>query len=244
MEKRRNVWKKALFAILAALLVLAVAFFVYTGIYYHADETAAEAVKGNSEVSVRQVGDGLLFDGAGETDLFVFYPGAKVEYTAYAPLMLELAENGLDCVIIKMPYNLAFFGVNRAERYLSEHTYDRIYLGGHSLGGAMAASYASKHLSELDGLILLASYPTNSLASDSFSVLSIYGSEDGVLNMEKLAEGEQYMPKNYVSDCIEGGNHAQFGSYGEQSGDGTATIDAETQRTLTAEAILRFARLK
>ena len=100
----------------------------------------------------------------------------------------------------------------------------------------MAAAYASRHLDSLNGLVLLAAYPTKSLKSDSFSVLSIYGSEDGVLNMEKVAEGKSQMPADYTEICIEGGNHAQFGNYGEQ--DHTAGISREEQQKQTGDAIL------
>lgn len=102
----------------------------------------------------------------------------------------------------------------------------------------MAASYASGHLESLDGLVLLGAYPTKNLKSDSFSVLSIYGSEDGVLNMEKVEEGKIHMPVDYTEICIEGGNHAQFGNYGEQKGDHTAGIRREEQQKQTVDAIL------
>lgn len=104
----------------------------------------------------------------------------------------------------------------------------------------MAASYASGHLESLNGLVLLAAYPTKSLKSDSFSVLSLYGSEDGVLNMEKMEEGKAYMPVDYAEVCIEGGNHAQFGNYGEQKGDHAADISREEQQAQTVEAILKM----
>ena len=121
---------------------------------------------------------------------------------------------------------------------MDSYEYDHWYLSGHSLGGAMAASFASGHMESLNGLVLLAAYPTKSLKSDSFSVLSIYGSEDGVLNMEKVAEGKSQMPADYTEICIEGGNHAQFGNYGEQKGDHTAGISREEQQKQTVDAIL------
>ena len=102
----------------------------------------------------------------------------------------------------------------------------------------MAASYASGHLESLNGLVLLAAYPTKSLKWDSFSVLSIYGSEDGILNMEKVEKGKSQMPADYTEICIEGGNHAQFGNYGEQKGDHTAEISWEEQQKQTVDAIL------
>ena len=102
----------------------------------------------------------------------------------------------------------------------------------------------ARHLESLNGLVLLAAYPTKSLKSDSFSVLSLYGSEDGVLNMEKVEEGNSYMPADYAEICIEGGNHAQFGNYGEQKGDQkgdhAAKTSREEQQAQTVEAILNM----
>ena len=123
---------------------------------------------------------------------------------------------------------------------MDSYEYDHWYLSGHSLGGAMTASYASGHLESLNGLVLLAAYPTKSLKSDSFSVLSLYGSEDGVLDMEKVEEGNSFMPADYAEICIEGGNHAQFGNYGEQKGDHAADISREEQQAQTVEAILNM----
>ena len=108
------------------------------------------------------------------------------------------------------------------------------------MGGAMAASYAADHLDMLRGVVLLSAYPTDSLKEEEFSVLSIYGSEDKVLNMEKVKEGREYMPSDYIEICIDGGNHAQFGNYGIQGGDGKALIPAEEQQEQTVEAILVF----
>lgn len=104
----------------------------------------------------------------------------------------------------------------------------------------MAASYSAEHLKDLDGLVLLAAYPTKSLKSDTFSVVSIYGSEDGVLNMDKVKDGRSFMPYDYTEVCVEGGNHAWFGNYGEQEGDKTASISREEQQKQTVEAILRI----
>ncbi len=189
-------------------------------------------------VLVTEMPDGLYLDGPGDETALIFYPGAKVEYTAYLPLLSELADQGIDCFLVKMPCNLAIFGQNKAKKIMDSYEYDHWYLSGHSLGGAMAASYSSGHLESLNGLVLLAAYPTKNLKSDSFSVLSLYGSEDGVLNMEKVEEGNSYMPTDYAEICIEGGNHAQFGNYGEQKGDHAAKISREEQQAQTVEAIL------
>jgi len=232
--------KRLLGAAALVFAVLTAAVFLYINDYYHADETALQATNSTDMVEVSEVENGLLFDGAGDDAAVIFYPGAKVEYTAYAPLMMRLAENGIDCFLIKMPCNLAIFGLNSADRIISEYEYAQWYLAGHSLGGAMAASYSAEHLEELNGLILLAAYSTKSLQSDDFAVLSIYGSEDGVLNFDKLQMGRTYLPENSAEEVIDGGNHAGFGSYGKQDGDGTARISQEEQWEQTAVLICGF----
>ncbi len=233
-------WKKRVSIPLICFLFIMLISVWYVNGYYHADEDVQEYLLTKDSVLVKEMPDGLYLDGPGDETALIFYPGAKVEYTAYLPLLSELADQGIDCFLIKMPCNLAFFGQNKAKKIMDSYEYDHWYLSGHSLGGAMAASYASGHLESLNGLVLLAAYPTKSLKSDSFSVLSLYGSEDGVLNMEKMEEGKAYMPVDYAEVCIEGGNHAQFGNYGEQKGDHAADISREEQQAQTVEAILKM----
>lgn len=113
-----------------------------------------------------------------------------------------------------MPCNFVFLEKIKQMIFINTYEYENWYIGGHSLGGAMAASYAADHLDMLRGVVLLSAYPTDSLKEGELSVLSIYGSEDKVLNMEKVKEGREYMPSDYTEICIDGGNHAQFGNYG------------------------------
>lgn len=239
--KKQIRWKRKriLIPIVAAAFVL-LAFFWYVNDYYHSDENVQEYFQEDTLVTVKEISDGIYLDGPGKERAMIFYPGAKVEYTAYLPLLYELAEQGVDCFLIKMPCNLAFLGQNKATDIMAEYQYKSWYLSGHSLGGAMAASYSAEHLKDLDGLVLLAAYPTKSLKSDTFSVVSIYGSEDGVLNMDKVKDGRSFMPYDYTEVCVEGGNHAWFGNYGEQEGDKTASISREEQQKQTVEAILRI----
>lgn len=212
----------------------------YINDIYHSHADVREYLQKTGSVTVTETEDGLYLDGPGSDAAIIFYPGAKVEYTAYLPLLYKLSDQGVDCFLIKMPFNLAFLGKDKADAIRASHTYSRWYLSGHSLGGAMAASYASAHLNELDGLVLLAAYPTETLESETFSVLSVYGSEDGVLNMDKLYSGRSFMPGAYREICIEGGNHAQFGDYGAQKGDHPAAISQEEQQTQTVDAIINM----
>lgn len=207
------------------VLLLMAAALLYAARYYPADETALAAMKSNGAVTVRQTDYGWLFDGPSEKEALVFYPGGKVEERAYAPLLRLIAEEGMDVCLLKVPLRLAVLSPNRAEAALAAHDYADWYIGGHSLGGAIAANYAADHPGVFRGLVLLAAYPSRPLEA-SLPVLSILGSEDGVVNREKLAAGEQFVPGGVQLHVIPGGNHAQFGSYGPQKGDGRALIPA------------------
>lgn len=225
--------------ILICLCLLAAGIW-YVNDIYRSNADVSEYLHKTGSVTVTEIENGLYLDGPGSDAAMIFYPGAKVEYTAYLPLLYQLSDRGVDCFLLKMPCNLAFLGKNKADDILASYTYSRWYLSGHSLGGAMAASYASKHLDDLDGLVLLAAYPTETLKSERFSVLSVYGSEDGVLNREKLAGGRSLMPEAYIEICVEGGNHAQFGDYGAQKGDRPAAVSQEKQQTQTVDAVIHM----
>ena len=229
--------RKGLLAALLILLLLFGGFLEYTGSFYRADEAAREALKSDGTVQVVRTEYGWLFDGPASDRACVFYPGGKVEETAYAPLLRRLAAEGMDVLLLRVPFHLAFFAANKAAWLMEKYPRDHWYLGGHSLGGAVAALSAAKDMDRLEGLILLAAYPTKALPEE-LTVISVYGSEDGVLNREKLAAGRQWMPPNSVEAVIEGGNHAQFGNYGEQKGDGAASISAEEQQEEALRVIL------
>ena len=136
--------KRALLILGLVLLLLGVVCGVWAADYYHADPEAAALLTGGQGVEVRPIDGGWLLDGPGTRDAFVFYPGGKVEATAYLPLLTALARDGVDCFLVRMPLNLAFFKTNAAGAIRAAYAYDRWYLGGHSLGGAMAAVYAAR----------------------------------------------------------------------------------------------------
>ena len=212
----------------------------YFGSYYRADETALTALKSDDAVQVSRIPQGgYFFDGPCKDTAIIFYPGAKVETSAYAPLMHRIAEERADVFLLDMPLHMAFFGINKADRIRSAYgTYSSWFMAGHSLGAAMAAQYVSEHLDAYDGLIMLAGYPTRNLHADGFSLLNIYGSNDGHTGM--LAKNPQYRPQDTTEVVIDGGNHAQFGNYGIQKGDGTSDISALQQQEEAAAAIVSF----
>ena len=232
MKKR----KAALFAAIPVIALLVIAA-IYLSNYYRADPAALDTLSSDEDVTVKKTAGGWLFDGPSEDTVLIFYPGAKVEETAYAPLLHQIAKDGIDVFLVKMPFRLAVLGKNKAEAVQQAYSYVRWYIGGHSMGGAMAALYAAESGNSLDGLILCAAYATKPL-DNSLHAVSIYGSEDKVLNMDKYEAGKPFLPVGAVEHIIVGGNHAQFGSYGEQSGDGTAEISAEAQQAAAADCIV------
>ena len=236
MHTRR---KRTLPAVGLALLLLGLAAGLCFGKVYAAGPEARALLAGTRTVTVAAVDRGWLLDGPGTEDALVFYPGAKVEPTAYLPLLTSLAEDGVDCFLVRMPLNMAFLDMNAAARLQRAYPYSHWYVGGHSLGGACAALFAAKHGAELKGLVLLAAYATKPL-DEGLSVLELHGSEDGVLNRKALEKGRRYLPASAVAEELTGGNHAQFGDYGPQKGDGVATVSQAEQTAWAVERIERM----
>lgn len=238
-QKNRKRAKKAGLICLVVIIALVISSLVYVGNYYHVQDREA-ALASTDDVMVEEVDYGYFFDGPGNDTALIFYPGAKVEDLAYANLLKQLAADGIDCYLVHMPENLAFCGMNRADKVMETYSYDHWYLAGHSLGGAMAAVYADKNSEKLDGLIFLAAYSTKDLSDTDLKVLSVYGSNDQVVNMDKITEGRKLMPSAYEEFYIQGGNHAGYGDYGVQKGDGEAKISAQEQQQVTAAEIEKF----
>lgn len=162
---------------------------------------------------------------------FIFYPGGLVDARAYAPLAREIAAQGFLVVIVPMPLNLAFFDAERASEVMA--SYPRIArwtIGGHSLGGVAAAMFVKNHPHSVQGIAFWASYPAEAMTSVSVRVLSIYGTHDGLSTPTKIESSRALLPADTQFVAIQGGNHAQFGWYGVQSGDGSATISREEQQ--------------
>ncbi len=231
---------KKITIIISVFLVLAILIsvcMIYLMDYYKADMAAIEAFLPQDATYYER--DGMLIFGEEDAQKgLIFYPGGKVEYTAYIPLMSVLAEKGFLCVLVQMPFHLAVFDSDAADGIQDEYlSVSDWYIGGHSLGGAMAASYIADCAEEYRGLFLLGAYSTADLSVSSLSVLSVYGSEDLVMDKEKYEENKKNLPEDYREYIIDGGCHAYFGMYGTQEGDGIPTISCEEQIALTADAI-------
>ena len=155
--------------------------------------------------------------------------------------MEALAAEDILCILVKMPFNLAVFDINAADGIIEKYPdIENWYIGGHSLGGSMAASYIADKEEDYRGLVLLGSYSTTDLSDSSLDVISVYGSEDMVLDKNKYEENIKNLPDDYKEAVIEGGCHAYFGMYGEQKGDGTAAISNEDQIEETVKAICEW----
>ncbi|ORX84704.1 hypothetical protein BCR32DRAFT_266147 [Anaeromyces robustus] len=212
--------------------------FYSTANYYQATDNALTYMTSSENVTVSEESNYYFFDGPGTSKALVFYQGAKVDERAYAGIMHSLAENGLDCFLVKMPLRLAVFGKNKAKKIIQNHNgYDDWYMAGHSLGGSFAAMYAKDHTDVIDEIILLGSYTAVSLPSN-LKLLSIVADNDGVLNWDNYHNSFSKVAGNYTEVNIEGGNHSQFGDYGFQQGDNPATISMEEQHQIIINSIL------
>lgn len=204
---------------------------------------AMAALESDSEVKVSFYGQGVFFSplaGQQQTAL-IFYPGGRVDYRAYAPTLHKIAALGYPVYLVRMPLSLAVFAPNRAENIISQNPgISKWVIGGHSLGGAMAANYAYNNQDQISGLLLWASYPTesNSLMGSEIKVTSISGSLDGLATTEDINNSVWFLPADTQFVKIDGGNHAQFGYYGSQNGDNPAEISREAQQDLILEASL------
>lgn len=228
--------------ILAVIAVLTGSIFIYLGTYYKA-ENVELYMTSNDSVNVTKTDYGYFFDGNGTDNAIIFYPGAKVDEKAYAPVLSRLASEGIDCFLVSMPFHMAIFDVDKAQTIVSQYDYNKWYIAGHSMGGAMAAQLVSqlKDSQSFAGLIFFAAYTAKDISDTHIPVLSLYGDNDGVLNMDKVEKGRKLVDSNKYSEVIiKGGNHAGFASYGRQKGDNEATITKEEQWNQTVSAVKEF----
>ena len=237
--KTRRIVKYGLITLVAVLVVAVIGFLAWTRLARYPAFPEAVAVA----EPARTTQGWYVFQPSQPTDTgFIFYPGGLVDPAAYAPLMKQLSEQGIMTVIVPMPLDLAVFGVNKANDVIAAYPDIKHWIiGGHSLGGSMAAEYVKGNPSAVQGLTFLASYPADStnLSALPIKVTSIYGTNDGVAR-NVFNDSLTRLPAGTPLVIIDGGNHAQFGNYGPQSGDGVATISREDQQQQTVQAIVEL----
>lgn len=171
--------------------------------------------------------------------------GGRVDHRSYAPTARAIAAEGYLVAVMPMPLHLAIFGTERANEVIKAFpTIQRWAIGGHSLGGSMAAQFARKHPDLVQGLVLWAAYPANAddLSTSTLKVVSISGTEDGLSTPAKIEASRTLLPPNTRWVAIKGGNDGQFGWYGSQYGDNEATIAREAQQAQVVAATIELLR--
>ena len=230
---------------LGLILVLAVSgFIIWAQNPLGPGQQALAALEADGNVTVRNGNDSVVFmpaDIEPDTGL-IFYPGGRVDFRSYASPLHQIATQGYLVVLVRAPLNLMVFDPGKAGSILPQYPQIKHWaVGGHSLGGAMAANYIYTHPGAVDGLVLWASYPAsnNDLSNSGLKVLSVYGTQD-MAGVEPFAASRALLPADTTWVVIEGGNHAQFGNYGFQPGDNVAAISASEQQEQAVSATVKF----
>ncbi len=244
---RRQLARLLFLALLSALLLAGIA--VYFGT--PSGELMAEAKAAlTSDAAVTVIHQRwIVFSPAtaNATIGYIIYPGGRVPPEAYAPLARGLAQAGSLAVIVPMPLNLAILNTDAATAVIA--AFPRIstwIIAGHSLGGSMAARYAHQNPGKVDGLAMLAAYPEARLdfSALDLTVAAVYADRDGLATVEEVEGSFPQLPAAALKVLIKGGNHAQFGWYGEQEGDLPPQISRGEQQDLVIDALLSLTRRK
>lgn len=244
-EDKVNYWTKKhwLRISLLALSLMVVAFLVWASKPLQAVEACCT---NNTQVLINYEKKWLVIAPANtspQTGL-IFYPGGHVDYRSYNRPLSQIAQAGYRVIIVRMPLNLAVLGANQAADVIAAYPeIEHWVIGGHSLGGAMAARFVGMNPGLVQGLVLWGAYPPASVdltAQADLSSLVIYGALDGLSTPEEVLASRAQFPPDTVFKAIEGGNHAQFGDYGSQKGDHAATITAESQQQWVVRHTLSF----
>ena len=245
-------YRRLLIALGAVLLILVIAAGAALAVLNgrgQAQPEAIAALQSDALVTVSQVAgqDWHVFapaTGSVSTGL-ILYPGGFVDPVAYAPIAREIAARGYLVVLDPMPLNLAVTDIESADAIIAAHPeIDHWAIGGHSLGGAMAAEFSYNNAGAVAGLVLWAAYPAanTDLSTLPLKVVSIYGDADGVASITDVTGAAERLPADARFVLIPGGNHTQFGAYGQglQRGDNPATISREEQQSQIVEATVEL----
>jgi len=235
--------KKILKSIVFVLIVLVIALSLWINGSYSPSDRALKFGVSTEVVNITEDKYGINFKPIFEAKAsgVIFYPGGKVEPEAYNPLAYALAEQGYLTTVVKMPLNLAVLDADGGKKIIQRHPKVKYwYIGGHSLGGAMAGNFASDYSDIIEGVYFLGAYPVKDLTELDIDVLLINGSLDGIINQKKLSDGATLIPKDSKNIIIPGGNHSQFGSYGLQKKDNKARITRKEQQSKTVHLIIEM----
>lgn len=238
---KKSTKKRLIFFPVTLIGLVMVFFIVWTSSYYKPTDETLSVFKSSSSITIES-GKYITFTPEATTETgFIFYPGGKVDEEAYGPLCKSIAKEGYKVVIVPMPLKLAVLGGNRAKDVMQAYPEIKNWaIGGHSLGGVMAANYAYKNPASIKALVLYAAYPqdSNNMSMQNIKVLSSWGSKDGVADINKIKAAESLLPKDSIFQSIEGGNHSQFGNYGFQKGDNDPNISTVQQQQLALKSTI------
>ncbi|WP_034550562.1 alpha/beta hydrolase [Carnobacterium funditum] len=236
-----NKKKIAIWTTLALLLLFVIGSIMLKNFTYQPSPSALQAATNQASYTVEKTTD-LVYFKPKEPAIpisIIFYQGALVNQKSYSIWASKLATEGYPVYLIHHAFNLAVTSKDKAQTIINEYAIGDYVIGGHSLGGVMASRFAhdkqmnpSTESGLLKGVFFLASYPDpkGSLKNSLLPILSVTGSNDGVLNQKSYIDGKKFLPKNTLYLSIKDGNHAGFGSYGHQKGDNPATISNEEQQ--------------
>ncbi len=231
--KKKKIFKYSILTIVILLVVSLSGILIWTNNTYKPSEELLELVQESDYI---KEGDFYVFEPKDKSNGkgIVMYPGALVEPLSYGYIANELAKQGYLVAIPDVNLNLSITENNKAEEFISNYS-NKIqdwYVGGHSMGGVSATYFAEENQDIIDGVILLGSYPAKStdLSDNNQIVLSIYAENDGLTTLDDVEESKKNLPNDAIFAEIKGGNHAQFGMYGEQKGDNKAKISAKDQQ--------------
>lgn len=211
---------------LVAVLVVAASVGVFLLVPYPVDERAIDAVAEDPSLAVEETDAGVVVrpaDGPAPTGL-ILYPGALVPTEAYVPLAGDLArETDLAVFLVDVPLQLAILDTDAASAVVDANPdVERWYVGGHSLGGAMACRYAAGNADELAGVVLLGAYCEADVSETDLDVLTVVGTRDGIVNRDAVERSRDLVPVDARFVAVEGMNHTQVGVYyGQADTDGT-----------------------
>jgi len=243
--KHKNFFKWCILILAGVLTVLLVAFYFWAVIPYSVMEESVDLLNSDERVLVN-INEDIVFSpasGNASNVGFIFYPGTRVDSEAYAPLGYDIAKAGHTAVLAQMPFDLSVLDMNRALKIMDEHPHvDDWVVSGHSMGGAMAAFFTESHLDQVQGLVFLGAYPSKDtiLVDSGVKVVSLFGEFDTVASIEEIEEKKANLPADTKYVLIDGGNHAGFGWYGPQSGDGEALITRTEQQAIVSKTIIEL----
>ena len=237
---RKSIWQK----IRILWVFSGIVFVIWISYSMQAKNVDPGLLTNNDKIAVADNSEYISFTPVQQhKNIFIFLPGAMVDPIAYVPLCRKLAEAGIQTFIIRMPYRQARLGYKKLLKLNILNDKDKTYiLAGHSQGAKMAAQFVQENPGKINKLILMGTtHPKDyKLESRGIHVLKIYGTSDGVAREEDVLMNKSNLPAATKFVCIKGGNHSQFGYYGYQLGDHSASVTREEQQKIILESVLFF----